>query len=204
MVKRILAFIVIALVSYGTMICGKLGEHPVLLYIGMIIGGALALGFIVWLMKLMARFMGWAMTSALYLASAITIMGLLAWYEVIPTFAGVMASFGLSILLVVMIIRKLANWAQKSVVGSEVFSWVSGYEIKNIIQKDKILDKDTVIELNAEIKNLIAVLRGLQYNKTDAKEAAIYVVQQYPQEPMDSKIIRAVQYLSPDVSGRKN
>lgn len=195
--KRFLTFLLIAIASYISMVIGKLQEHPFLLYLGVVVGGMLALGLVVWLVKLTAKFIGWAMASVLYLVSGLAVTGLLTWNNVIPSFAGFIIAVVFSTTLSIILIRRLAKWAQKSLLGGELFSFISNYQLKSFIHKDTIIDKDTVITYNIDYKNVVVVLRTLDYSKADASEAAKYAIQEVPiDQPIEAKVKKALNYLA--------
>lgn len=195
--RRVLGFIALAIGSYASMAWGALQEHPFILYAGMTVAGMLALGMVVWLLRLTARFMGWAMTSVLYLGGALAVIGLLSYHEVIPAIAGFGAGAFLSACLLLVFMRRLARWGMKSLIGGEVFSFASGYQIKSYIGRDTIIEKDTAITLNVDFKNIVLVLKELGYDGEERKQAAIYALEHSPaNEPIEDKIKTALSYFA--------
>lgn len=195
--KRILMLVLAAVASYAAMVIGKLQEHPVLLYLGMTLAAMLVLGLMVWLAKLVARFIGWAMTSAVYLTAGLGIVGLLSWNDLIPNIIGYSVAMVFSTALCLVFIRRLARWAQKSLLWGEVFSFVSNYQLKSYINRDKIVDRETAITYNVDYKNIVVVLRSMDIGKEEAKEAAVYAIEQAPAEqPIEAKIKLALKYIA--------
>lgn len=194
--KRILAFILIAIASYASMVVGKLQEHPFWLYLGMVVAGMLALGLVVWLVKLTAKFIGWALTSVLYLVGAMAVIGLLSWYGKIPTIAGFGAGVLLSGCLLLTFMRRLAKWAQTSMFFGEVFQFLSAYQIRSYIHNDTLVPKEQQINLTLDFKNIVVVLKQLGFPTSEAKEAATYVFSELPSDTSQNDRIReAIKFL---------
>jgi len=194
--KKIFTFILLSIVSYAVMVVGRLQEHPVLMYLGVVVGGALALGFLVWLVRMTAKFVGWAFTSVLYLLSAMAVLGILSWKGVIPGIVGFGAGAFLGGCLLLVLVRRLGRWAQKSIIGGEVFSFASGYQIKSYICRDTIVDRETAITINVDFKNIVLVLKELGFPAVEAKKAATYALAELPSDlSLDDRIKEAIKFL---------
>lgn len=205
MIRRILGIIVVAIGSYIAVAVGILQDHTVLLYSGMVVAGILTLGLVVWLVKVTARFIGWAFTSVLYLMAAMAIVGYVTWQGMIPAFAGFMLGCLLGVCLVMVIIRRLAKWAQNSILWSEVYSFLSAYEIRSFLVKDTIVDRDTNYSMTVDFKNVVLVLRDMQFSKAEARDAAMFACEKTGvNEPIEAKIQKALYYLNEPVMARNN
>ena len=102
----------------------------------------------------------------------------------------------LGIYLYFLIIRKLGRLAEKSVIASEVFSFLSGYRIKSYIVRDSLMERDTKLAYDAEYKNIILILKSnYGFTKTESHEAIQYAIEEKPDASIEDKIRVALQYL---------
>lgn len=194
--KKVFWLILISIASYVSMVVGRMNDYPILVYLGVAIGCALALGLVVWLLKMTAKFVGWATTSLLYLFMALVIMGFLVWYDVVPAFVCYIMGVVFSACLALTFIRRLARWAQKSMVGGEIFSFLSNYQIRSFIKDDTLIPKETQVNLSLDYKNIIVVLKDLGFNTSSAKDAATYVVSELPANAsFEDRVREAIKYL---------
>lgn len=197
MLRRIFIIVGTAIASYISIAVGVLQEHPFWMYLGIVVGAILGIGIVVWLMKLTARFIGWAMSSALYTTLALTIVGLLIWNDVIPAFAGYVTAILLSAFLVLSIVRNISRWAQSSIIGGEIFSFISNYKIRSYILGNNVIDKETAYTYNEDYHNIITILRGLKYTKIESQDAARYAVTNtYVNQSIEDKVRIALNYLA--------
>lgn len=198
--KKFLALIIVGIASWGMMASAELIKHPVLFYTGLIIAGILGLGLVVWATKHFARFIGWSMSSCVYLILALATLGTLGFYKLIPAGVGIVSTMVLSVLLSVMIIRRVGSKAQTSLFWGSVFAFITGYKIRSLINisKDKVnivsVEKATNDDVDRE--NVKQALRSLGFSKQEANEATDYAMENKPDGSLAEKVQCALTYIN--------
>jgi len=199
MLKRIFILVGTAIASYISIVYGYLENHPLVLYIGIAVACIIGLGILVWLMKKTAQFIGWAFSSMLYVLISLVIVGVLLWNDVIPAFAGYISAILLSVFLIVSLVRNLSRWAQRSIIGGEIFAFLSNYQIRSYLDRGgrTLVDKDAAYAYNEDYKNIVYILRGLKYTKSEAQDAAVYAVREtLINQSIEDKVRVALNYLA--------
>ena len=160
-IKQVLTLAIIFFVSSMTAIIGQMQEYPVVLYIGMIMGGLVALAVVIGLAKIVCRFIGKSLTSILFIFASLIIVGLLSHYNIINSIIGFSAGLCLGMMFLLLILRKLAKKAHTSLILGEIFTFLSSYEIRNYISKDRIIERETHVTNNSDYKNIILEDAGI-------------------------------------------
>lgn len=195
--KRALTLILLLIISYAVVVSGRIQEIDAIWYAGLVFGCAVALVIILALFKMMCRFMSRSLTSMLFTFTALAIVGVLSWFGKINAFVGYATGMVFGIALFWVFFRKLAGWAQRSMLFGEVFQFTSGYKIRSYLTKDTLIPKETAVTLNVDFKNLTLILREqLGYPASDAKEAAAYAIEETKaDDTIEEKVKKALSYL---------
>ena len=100
---------------------------------------------------------------------------------------------GIAFFLIVF--RKLAQWAQTSMIFGEVFQFASNYKIRSYLTDGSLIDKKDAQVINIDFKNVTLVLRQMGYPNDEAKEAATYALAETQVDtPLEEKVKKALSY----------
>lgn len=194
--RKVLSFITLAVMSFITMIVGQIQAHPVLLYAGVIFGGFLVLALVVYLLKLLWRVIGNSLTSILFLLASGIIIATMIYQGVINAIISFGVGIIIGLLLTLVLIRRLSNKAHTSMIFGELFTFITNYQVRAYVSKDRIKDKaDREVETN-DTANIILILKNqMGYSKSEAREAAEYAIVECPiNAPIEDKIQTALAY----------
>jgi hypothetical protein len=150
----------------------------------------------------------WTKTLALYNILSITTLCILTIKGVIGVNVGLATTIPLAAIFSLILLRLIGTHAQTSVIWGEIFSWLTGYKIKNFIKVENndgnklkevtMVKVDEVVDKKEERDNIIAVLVKLEFKNKDAKEAANYAIQEKPNSTTEEKVKCALNYLHSD------
>jgi hypothetical protein len=114
---------------------------------------------------------------------------------------GYYAGLALGACLLIICLRTLGKRAQTSTIFGEVFSFITGYQLRAYIDRQTIISKEDKAIVNNDYKNIILILnQQMGYTKKEAKELAEYAIENTPLESsIEDKIKQALQY-----QGRNN
>jgi hypothetical protein len=194
--KKILALIILGIGSWGLMTWAELQQHPTMFYIGLTIAGILGLGFLVWAFKHIAKFIGWSLSSVIYLVLAIATLTTLGFYNILPAGIGVVSSTILGVILTIMGIRRLASKAQTNLFWSDVFAWLTGYRLRNLIQNEELSTIVKVKEDKSDKETILGALHSLGYKKAESEEATDCVIAEHLNDNVKDKVKYALEYLN--------
>lgn len=200
--KRALTLIVLLILSYVAVAIGKLQGIDALWYAGLGFGCAVLLAMVLGVFKLVAHFIGNSLTSILFTFTSLVIVGVLAYFGKVNAFVGYTVGTVCGVMLFLMMFRKLAKWAQGSMIFGEVFSFVSNYKVRSYLYQNRIESAENMNVYNVDYKNLILVLNEqMGYSTVEAKKAASYAISELPvQSSFEDKVRESLKYLSPDTS----
>lgn len=195
--KRLLGAISLIVTGFILSAVGYFLKHPALMFIAILFGSMVALALIVWGTRWLAKFVGKSIISLLYILSAIVIVGILSWKHIINTPIGYCFGIVLGGLLIIVLFRKIASKAQKSVFIGDIFAFVSGYKIHSYIEDNYLIDKSKRITENIDFRNLQAVLNSLGYTNKESKDGSLYAIKVCNLDAsMEEKIKSALSYLT--------
>ncbi len=193
--KKALTLIFLLILSYTAVAVGRVNEIQPLWYAGLGFGAAVLLAMVIGVIKMTGRFMSQSVSSGFFVTVALAIVGVLSWQSVIPAFLGYSVGTILGICLFMIVFRKLAQWAQTSMIFGEVFQFVSAYQVRSYLTKETLVEKQDMQVINIDFKNVCLVLKQMGYQAGEAKEAATYALaESTSKEPLEDKIKRALQY----------
>ena len=203
MKHKILALAILVVLSIAAVLVGKSTGNQGLLTTGVIVCGFIAIGFAVWLFKVLATFIGQSLASIVYVVALLIVVGFLAGNQVINSVVSFASGSVLGGILSWLVIRKFGKMAEKSIVAGEIFSFVSNYGIKHFIDRNSLVEKDAKIGNTEDYKNIILILSSeMGFKKIEAKEAATYALAQTtPNDPLETKLETALKYLG---QGKQN
>lgn len=195
--KRAIILLILLVISYAVVVVGMLRENEALWYTGIGFGCAVALAVILGIVKMVWRFMARSITSILFVLTSLVILGVLSWYGLISAFIGYAIGTVFGVVLFWLVFRKLANWAEKSMLFGEIFSFLTNYKIRSYLTKAGMVDKETKIIYNVDYRNIVLVLtKQLGYSAEEAEEAAQYAVSESEADkPIEHKIGEALKFL---------
>lgn len=175
---------------------GAIQEHPAIMWGGMIVGSLLVIAVILWLIKKSGRAIFTTLTSSLFLIAAAVACGFLAYNGVINSMAGYISGFLIACSLTFVLYRRIGKSAQRSMVWGELFTFLTGYEVRAVIHRNTVVDKEERQNEKAEFNNIVVVLKdSYQLKATEAKEAAAYALNHANGDaPLEEKIRLAFQY----------
>lgn len=203
--KKIGMILASIFVVLGLMIAGAITENKTLQYLAVVVGGMVGLGIVIGAVQYTLKYLGTLWGSVTYTLLAMIIVGLLIRNGIINPFIGYTVGVVLGGLLILLIVRRIAQWSQKSLIGGEIFAAVSNYQIRNIIDREKIVPKQEVINYNLDQKNIMVVLKELKFTPKESKEAAAFAIDNTElDEPIESKVRVALTYLGDNNHGRYN
>ncbi len=194
--KLIISLITLAFGFWGLLTWQVFVNHPNWFWGGLAIFGVLALGVAVWVARKVAKFIGWSFSNCIYLCVAIIILGVLSFKSIIPSFAGVISAVLLSGLFVVTVIRIISSKAHTSLIWAEVFVWLTGYKLRNIIQDNELVKVEKAVKEKSNRETIVGALRQLEYLKKDSEEAADHAIEEMPDETIENQVKCALNYLS--------
>jgi len=194
--KRILSLFVVLVLSYAAIVIGIARESQTIKIVGMVFGAAVLLAIVLEIIKLVGLFISKSLSSMLFVATGLGIVGLLAWQGQITGIVAFTSTIILSIALSFLVIRKLAEWSYSSLIIGEIFSLVSSYRIHSYIGNHGLVSKEDIANQNADYNNLIVLLRqNLKFNAKEAKEAATYACKQLPSASLENKLKEALVFI---------
>lgn len=195
--KRALTLIILLILSYAVVVSGRIQEIEAIWYSGLVFGCAVVLVIILALFKMMCRFMSRSLTSMLFTFTALAIVGVLSWFGKINAFVGYATGMVFGIAFFWVFFRKLAGWAQRSMLFGEVFQFTSGYKIRSYLTKETLVPKEVAMTLNVDFKNITLLLREqMGYPATEAKEAAAYAIEETSADAtIEEKVKAALKYM---------
>ncbi len=85
--------------------------------------------------------------------------GFLAYHSVINSLAGYIAGFVIAGGLTFLLYRRIGKSAQRSIVWGELFTFRTGYEVRAVIHRNTVIDKEELQNEKAEFKNIVVVPR---------------------------------------------
>jgi len=174
---------------------GAIQEHPVIMWGGIIAGGLLVVAVVLWLIKKSGHAIFTTLTSSLFLFVAAVVCGFLAYHSVINSLAGYIAGFVIAGGLTFLLYRRIGKSAQRSMVWGELFTFLTGYEVRAVIHRNTVVDKEERQNEKAEFNNIVVVLKdNYQLKAKEAKEAATYALNNAGDAPLEEKIRLAFQY----------
>ncbi len=195
--KRALTLIVLLIISYAVVVSGRIQEIEAIWYSGLVFGCAVVLVIILALFKMACRFLSRSLTSMLFTFTALVIVGLLSWFGKINAFVGYATGMVFGVALFWVFFRKLAGWAQRSMLFGEVFQFASNYKIRSYLTKETLVPKEVAMTLNVDFKNITLLLREqMGYPAIEAKEAAAYAIEETESDAtIEDKVKKALNYL---------
>ena len=127
---------------------------------------------------------------------SLTLLGFLSWVLPLYPFLVFVLAILLSNIVVVLLIKKMAGWAVKSVIAWTILASLFGYWFTTRqIKKDMEFMPPTSNTKVAERKDIVGILKKQGFTHTLAREAADYVLQQIPDQSLSEKLRMALQYL---------
>lgn len=148
------------------------------------------------LLRLLAKVIGKGFTAIIFTALCLTALGFLSANDIVNAIVTFSVGVPLSSILFCMVLRKLGKTAEKSIIASEIFSFITNYSIKSVIADNNIVSKEIKVGSDNDFKNIILVLHSeMGFTKKEAKTAAEFAMEQLPDAPVQEKIKKALQYL---------
>ena len=196
--RKFLSLVVVFILSYITLAVAVLQGWQSVKVIAMIFAVAVTLAIILEIVKLIGFFISSSISSILYCLVALGLVGVLSFYGEIPALAAYLAGAGFSVASFLLIFRKLARVAQKSVVFGEVFQLVSAYRIRSYFEGDSLIEKETKINIDVDSKNVYVLLtEQMGFPKKVAREATIHALSGLSADtPIEEKVKSALKYLN--------
>lgn len=197
--KKALTLVLLLILSYVVVVVGRINEWQAVWYAGLGFGAAVLLAMVIGAIKLAGKFVSESVSSAFFVLVALGIVGVLSWQSIIPAFLGYAVGTALGIALVLILFRKLAQWAQKSMLFGEVFQFASNYKIRSYLADDSLIDKRDAQVINIDFKNITLVLKQLGYPNQEAEEAANFAMTETQvNTPIEDKVKKALSYFEKD------
>ena len=182
--------------AFFTMINNYLTSHPNVKMALIILGGFLALALAVWFFKKLCRLIGSSMTSTIFLLALGATTYFLLKYHIVNPFIGYYGGLGIGLLFGITCIRWLGKKAETSLIIGEIFGFFTNYKLKTFIERETIVTKETKRIEHDDYDNIVQVLVDqMKFVRKEAKEAAQYVIDNFPTEiPLEDKIREALRY----------
>jgi hypothetical protein len=200
--KHIITTITLAIATIAAFIAGEVQQHPALLYAGVILGGLFALAVLTRILGWSWRFLQKSITTKLFALGLVIVCALIAYHGIVNPIVGYGAGVSIGILLSFSLVRSVSKHAHNSMIFGEVFSFLTGYQVKNYIARQTIVPKEDKEADSNDRQNIILVLhQEFGFTKSEAKQAADYAVSQTPlNAELEEKIKTALQYTAKNFS----
>lgn len=193
--RRIIAPVLTAIGSIVTTIIGAIQNNPILIHVGIIIGGFLTLCLLTWAIKKLFSLVKVNLSSSIFLTLVSITLFVLAWYGFINTMTALSGGIVVGLLMLLTFVRFISRHAQSSMFFGEIFSFFTGYQVRAFIERKSIISKESRTEEHNDYKNIIAVLRSSGLGSHEAKSAADYAIAiTDDDDSLDDKITKAFQY----------
>lgn len=204
--KKIVTIIGGFIASLVSMVIGAANDYPVITYIGVIIGVFLLLALLTWLIQWIAGLFNRRITNSIFLILVCITLVILIANDAINGYIALGSGVFVGVCFILGIIRFLSKRAYKSVIIGEVFSFITGYELKSFIEREKIVPRESKLSEYQDYKNITVLLRDLGLTDFEAKKAARYAVMVCdPDDSLEDKINLAFQYHGNTIEkGEKN
>lgn len=193
--KRVITFVLLGIVSMIMAGIGQAQNFPMLIYIGVGLGGFLVLSLVVYLINFLFRLLGTNISSFLFMSAICAIAGILIWHGFVNPIISYGMGIAIGLIITVFALRKIGKVAQSSTIFGELFGFVTGYKVKAYVTRNSIISADAKESDTAEYKNIILILhQQLGFPKRKARELADYAITEVPDAPIEQKIEKALQY----------
>lgn len=193
--KRIITFVLLGIVSMIMAGVGQAQNYPLLIYIGVGLGGFLALSLVVYLVNFLFRLLGANISSFLFMSAICAIAGVLIWHGFANPFISYAIGISVGLLLTVFLLRKVGVLAQTSTIFGEIFGFITGYQVKAYIARQSIISKAEKDGEHADHHNIILILnQQLGFSKREARKLADYAIENMPDASIEDKVKGALQY----------
>jgi len=107
----------------------------------------------------------------------------------------VTGGFVIGLLMLLTFVRFISRHAQNSMLFGEIFAFFTGYQVRNFIDKQKIVSKESITEEHNDYKNIVAVLKNSGLDSHEAKSAANYAIAMTDEDDsLEDKITQAFLY----------
>lgn len=135
---------------------------------------------------------------AIFIISLLLVLaGLLSWVFNFNPFIGYAVGLVLGITLIICLLKKLAQWAVKSLIAWTILTSILSYKITSHLAKKHN------ININEEIKTaygnddneIKTILKGLSYSPSEIREAIAYIGDNLTGGTTEDKIRVALKYL---------
>ncbi len=135
----------------------------------------------------------------LIISSVLMLTGTIIWFMNTNLFIGFATGLGLGIVFIWLLLRKLGESAQTSVIAEELISRLLSYEASPYV----IISHRTPEKGNGtDRKDIITALKGMGFTSTQAQEAADHALDTVSDDsPFEEKMREALKYLG---NGHKN
>lgn len=148
------------------------------------------------LLRLLSKVIGKGFTAIIFASLCLTALGFLSANAIVSSIVTFSIGVPLSSILFCLVLRKIGKTAEKSIIASEIFSFITNYRIKSVIADKNIVAKEVKLGNDNDFKNIILVLHSeMGFTKKEAKTAAEFAMEQLPDAPVQDKIKKALQYL---------
>lgn len=189
--KKIISYAALFLIAFIVTLIGSFQERQALIYGGVIFAGFLVLSIAVYLFKFLMRLIGKSLTSFLYLSALAAIAVVLSLNALISPVIALSSGAVIGVLLLMVSTRALGRKAMTSTIFGEVFSFLTGYELRAYVSERRkaiITDEQKEVESN-DYHNIILVLKELGFKSTERKQMALYAVDNSPLDlPIEDKV----------------
>lgn len=195
-IKKVFALIVVFVVSYSLMAIAALNGWQAVKLIFLGFAAAVTLAIVLQVVKLFGFFVKWSMASVLYCLAGLAVIGWLAYIGEISGFVSYIFTTIFAGALILLIVRRIAKKAQKSVIMGEIFAFVSDYKIRLYLKDTELQEKETAINLRKDEKNLYVILADLGFSKAVAREAAAAAISEMPHASLEDKTKAALRLVA--------
>ena len=127
---------------------------------------------------------------------SLILAGLITWHFNFNPFIGYLVGFILGITLIICLLKKLAQWAIKSLIAWTILTSILSYKITSHLAKAhgyKV--KEEIQSPNVDYSELKLALRGLDYSPVEIKNAIIFINDNPVKGSLEDKITVALKYL---------
>ncbi len=125
------------------------------------------------------------------------ITGIVSWYFNFNPFIGYSIGLVLSISLVICLLKKLAQWAIKSLIAWTILTSILSLEITSHLAKKHGYNIKEEVEtvFITDDKDFKTILRGLGYSSPEVKDAVAYISDNPVNGTLEDKVRIALKYL---------
>lgn len=200
--KRAIILIILLFTGFVVAITGYIKNSPIALDIGLVLMGGIVIVVLVAILKAMWSFVINSITSVLFIGIALVTLGIMSWFARVNAFVGFATGLGLGTILTWLLFRRLGKWAQTSLIGGALFSFISAYKISVYPLTRETAEGDAKTVYNTDYKSIVLVLKQEGFPAIKAKEAANYALSQVSDDsPLEEKMREAFRFLG---DGHKN